>query len=90
MSTSHTISLIKKIEEENQENLRVIVLENGDIRFEGHDIGKNVESFFGEGHSEYEYFLTIKNEDKTCFFFLYLKNPLIRVYFSVTLMLKNG
>lgn len=40
--------------------LGATLLENGDVRIEGQDLGPGVENVFGQGYTEYEYIMTIR------------------------------
>ena len=57
------VNLRDKHTAEGDEKLDAILEANGDIKIVGHDTGKTVEGFWGEGLLEYEYVITIQSKD---------------------------
>ncbi|MBN2493425.1 MAG: hypothetical protein JXR96_02440 [Deltaproteobacteria bacterium] len=61
--SERTVTLREIRDEHGLRYLGVRIDENGDLVIEGQDLGSGVESFWGEGASEYEWIRQVKARD---------------------------
>ena len=57
---SRTVTLQKERTKDDSRSLRARLSTSGDLSIEGHDIGSGVELFWGRGHTEYEWVITLR------------------------------